>query len=131
MRYSLIDCVSSQLHEVQVYPQEVWCPFVPKWWRSSKKLALGTHWKQMSHTFNREPSQTQFHTSKLHRGEKKVIQQAATVISNLLQTDLKCLNIDSLISEINPLLCEFVSSITRPAYKLKSSGSWLATRGIF
>ena len=32
------------------------------------------------------------------------------------ETDLiKCLNIDTLISEINPLVWEFLSSITRPA----------------
>ena len=60
-----------------------------------------------------------------------MIQQAATIINNLIleevrrlagkdkETDLKCLNIDSLISEINPLLWEFVSSITRPAYQHK------------
>ena len=75
------------------------------------------------------------HTSKLHRREQKVIQQAATIINNLIleevrrltgkhkETDLKCLNIDSLISEINPLLWEFVSSITRPAYQQKTGSS--------
>ena len=120
-----------------MYPQEVWCHFVLKWWRSSTKLVLGT-WKQMSHTSVEngcEPSQIELHTSKLHRGEQKVIQQAATIINNLIleevrrlagkdkETDLKCLNIDSLISEINPLLWEFVSSITRPAYQQKTRSS--------
>ena len=64
-----------------------------------------------------------------------MIQQAATIINNLIleevrrlagkdkETDLKCLNIDSLISEINPLLWEFVSSITRPAYQQKTRSS--------
>ena len=82
-----------------------------------------------------EPLQTELQTSKLHRGEQKVIKQAATIINNLIleevrrlagkdkETDLKRLNIDSLISEINPLLWEFVTSITRPAYQQKSSSS--------
>ena len=120
-----------------MYPQEVWYHFVPKWWRSSTKLvwALGSKCQTHSSENSFEPLQTELQTSKLHRGEPKVIKQTATIINNLIleevrrlagkdkETDLKCLNIDSLISEINPLLWEFVTSITRPAYQQKSSSS--------
>ena len=95
----------------------------------SLSWALGSKCQTHSSENSFEPLQTELQTSKLHRGEQKLIKQAATIINNLIlgggvrrlagkdkETDLKCLNIDSLISEINPLLWEFVTSITRPAY---------------
>ena len=99
----------------------------------SLSWALGSKCQTHSSENSFEPLQTELQTSKLHRGEQKVIKLAATIINNLIleevrrlagkdkETDLKCLNIDSLISEINPLLWEFVTSITRPAYQQKSS----------
>ena len=101
----------------------------------SLSWALGSKCQTHSSENSFEPLKTELQTSKLHRGEQKVIKQAATIINNLIleevrrlagkdkETDLKRLNIDSLISEINPLLWEFVTSITRPAYQQKSSSS--------